>query len=67
MTATLQLQLLGGFQLVAGGRPVDGLESPRVQSLLARLVLHTSVPQPRQQLAYLYWLDLVEGQARTNL
>src|SRR5919202_1846422 len=67
MTATLDLRLLGGFHLSAGDRPVDGLESPRVQSLVARLVLHAGVPQPRQQLAYLYWPDSAERQARTNL
>src|SRR5215210_268506 len=67
MTATLQLQLLGGFHLAAGARPVAALESPRVQSLFARLALHAGVPQPRQQLAYLYWPDSTEQQARTNL
>ena len=67
MTATLRLQLLGGFHLVAGDRAVTGLESPRLQSLVARLALHAGVPQPRQQLAYLYWPDSAERQARANL
>src|ERR687886_2387894 len=67
MTATLDLRLLGGFRLSAGDRPVAGFESPRVQSLVAGLALHAGVPQPRQQLAYLYWPDSSEGQARANL
>src|SRR3712207_9390352 len=67
MPTALHLHLLGGFRAVAGERPLAGLEAPRLQSLLARLVLHAGVPQPRQQLAYLYWPDSPERQARTNL
>src|SRR5918998_4590620 len=63
----LHLYLLGGFRAVAGERPLTTLDAPRVQSLVARLVLHAGVPQPRQQLAYLYWPDSAEGQARANL
>src|SRR5919202_83466 len=67
MPTTLHLHLLGGFRALAGERPLAGFDAPRLQSLVARLVLHAGVPQPRQQLAYLYWPDSAERQARTNL
>jgi DNA-binding SARP family transcriptional activator len=37
------------------------------QSLLAYLVLHRDVPQQRQHLAFLFWPDTTEAQARNNL
>ncbi len=40
---------------------------PRLQSLLAYLLLHNDVPQSRSHLAYLLWPDSIEGQAHTNL
>jgi len=38
-----------------------------MQSLLAYLVLHRHAPQSRQQLAFHFWPDSEESQARTNL
>ena len=67
MNAILHLRLLGGFRLVYGGEPVAGIDSPRLQSLVAYLALHRDLPQPRRQLAYLLWPDSSEAQARTNL
>jgi DNA-binding SARP family transcriptional activator len=43
------------------------LDSGRAESLLAYLLLHRDVPQPRQRLAFLLWPDSAEGQAHTNL
>jgi DNA-binding SARP family transcriptional activator len=43
------------------------IDSPRLQSLLAYLVLHRTAPQSRQHLAFLFWLDSTEAQARNNL
>ncbi len=40
---------------------------PRVQSLLAYLVLHRTAPQNRSHLAFLLWPDSTEAQAHTNL
>ena len=40
---------------------------PRVQSLLAYLVLNRSAPQDRSHLAFLLWPDSTEAQAHTNL
>src|SRR5690349_12052991 len=40
---------------------------PRLQSLLAYLVLHRSAPQDRSRLAFLLWPDSTDAQAHTNL
>lgn len=40
---------------------------PRLQSLLAYLVLHAGTHQNRSQLAFLLWPDSEEAQAHTNL
>jgi len=58
---------LGNFHLVYDGKPVPGLDSPRLQSFLAYLLLHRDSPIPRQQLSFLFWPDSSESQARTNL
>jgi predicted ATPase/DNA-binding SARP family transcriptional activator len=64
----LELRLLGNFNLMYNGRAVDTLhDSPRLQTLLAYLVLHCDAPQPRRQIAYLFWPESTEKQARTNL
>jgi DNA-binding SARP family transcriptional activator len=67
MAASLEIGLLGGFRLLYAGRPVDGCKPPRQQALLAYLVLHRRLPQPREHLAYLLWPDTSEEQALTNL
>lgn len=63
----LYAQLLGDFRLVYGDQPLTTLESPRLQSLLAYLLLHHDAPQSRQRLAFLLFPDSSEAQARTNL
>jgi len=66
-TPTLRIRLLGQFDLHSGDTPLPPLESARAESLLAYLLLHREVPQPRQRLAFLLWPDSTEPQARTNL
>ncbi|MDQ3699784.1 MAG: AAA family ATPase, partial [Chloroflexota bacterium] len=63
----LRLRLLNDFCLVCDEGPVTGLTSARGQSLLAYLALHLQAPQRRQQLAFLFWPDATEAQARNNL
>jgi DNA-binding SARP family transcriptional activator len=63
----LQIQLLGKFRLTYNGEPVTTMNSPRLQSLLAYLVLNRDTALPRQHLAFLFWPDSTESQARTNL
>src|SRR6185312_9199397 len=64
---TLHLRLLGDFSLLYNDQQVTSLNTMRLQSLLAYLVLHRDVPQQRQHLAFLFWPDAAEAQARNNL
>jgi DNA-binding SARP family transcriptional activator len=64
---TLHVQLLGDFRLVYGDKPVTNVTTGRLQSLLAYLLLHHGTTQPRQHLAFLFWPDSTEAQARNNL
>ncbi len=62
----LTVRLLGGFDLdSADGLPA--IDSQRLQSLLAHLVLRRGEKLSRERLAYLFWPDSEEAQARTNL
>ncbi len=63
----LRVSLLGDFCVQYGEMPVRDIETPRLQSLLAYLLLHRSAPQSRAYLAFLFWPDTNESQARTNL
>lgn len=63
----LEIRLLGEFSLAYNGRVVRGLSASRMQSLVAYLLLHRRMTLMRQQLAYLFWADSTETQARTNL
>src|SRR6266545_1816534 len=63
----LHIQLLGEFRLTSDDALVSTVNAPRLQALLAYLVLHRHAPQPRQHLAFLLWPDTTEAQARTNL
>src|SRR5579883_185661 len=67
MRPTLHIHLLGDFRLVLGETPVTTITVPRIQSLLAYLVLHHDTPQDRAHLAFLFWPDSTEAQAHTNL
>jgi DNA-binding SARP family transcriptional activator/predicted ATPase len=67
MKLTLRLRLLGDFSLTYDNQQVTSLNTGRLQSLLAYLVLHRDVPQQRQHLAFLFWPDATEAQARNNL
>jgi DNA-binding SARP family transcriptional activator len=67
MLSTLDIKLLGGFCLSCADKPVVGVTTERPQALLAYLVLHRDIPQTRQRLAFQFWADSTEAQARTNL
>jgi DNA-binding SARP family transcriptional activator len=64
---TLHIRLLGGLSLEHGGEPVTAVHSPRLHSLLGYLLLHRDTPQLRQHLAFTFWPDSSEAQARNNL
>jgi DNA-binding SARP family transcriptional activator len=62
----LRIELLGKFSLTYRGQPIRSISTLRMQSLLANLVLHP-FPQSRQHLAFMFWPESSEAQARTNL
>lgn len=64
---TLHIRLLGNFHLVYDDTLISTFVQPRLQALLAYLLLHRNSPQPRQQISYLFWPDSTEHQALTNL
>src|SRR6476659_7569268 len=59
--------MLGGLRLSYRERVVTAVNTNRLQALLAYLALHTGVLQSREHLAFLFWPDSTEAQARTNL
>lgn len=64
---TLKLQLFGEFCLTYDDALLAALNTPKLQLLLAYLILHRDAPQSRQALAYRFWPDSNDSQARTNL
>lgn len=63
----LHIDLFGTFRVVYKDAPVTDLDSPRLQELLAWLLLNRDSPQPRQYIAFQFWPDSSEKQALTNL
>lgn len=63
----LHIHLLGDFQLEYDSQAVTSVNTPRLQALLAYLVLHRQAPQLRQHLAFMFWPNTSEAQALTNL
>jgi DNA-binding SARP family transcriptional activator/tetratricopeptide (TPR) repeat protein len=67
MSETLRIELFGDFRVMQGEQLVTRVDSSRLQELLAYLLLHRNAPQSREYLAFLFWPDSTEKQARTNL
>src|SRR5436853_7777210 len=67
MGPTLYIQLFGNFSLLYGDQQITSFTTTRLQSLIAYLALQRDVPQQRQRLAFLFWPDTTEAQARNNL
>lgn len=63
----LSIQLFENFRLVYDDALLHSVTTPRLQSLLAYLILHADSPQSRQHLAFLFWPDTPESHARNNL
>jgi DNA-binding SARP family transcriptional activator len=65
---TLRIQLFGPHQATWQDAPLSPLRLPRVQSLWAYLLLlHRHRPAPREHLAFSFWPDVPEDEARANL
>jgi DNA-binding SARP family transcriptional activator len=63
----VRISLFGNLRIGFAGRDVTTLNTNRLQSLIAYLILHGDTPQPREQLAFMLWPGSRESQARTNL
>ena len=63
----MRINLFGNLRISSSGHPVTSLNTNRIQSLIAYLILHGDAPQPRERLAFVLWPGSTESQARTNL
>jgi DNA-binding SARP family transcriptional activator/predicted ATPase len=63
----LHINLLGEFRLRYDESLVTTVVQARMQAFLAYLLINRDSPHSRQQLAFLFWPDTSESQARTNL
>ncbi|MBE9029493.1 NACHT domain-containing protein [filamentous cyanobacterium LEGE 11480] len=63
----LRINLFGYLKLTFEQQTIVGLQSERYQSLLAYIVLQTQSPQPRSQLASVFWPDVSDQKAKANL
>jgi DNA-binding SARP family transcriptional activator/predicted ATPase len=61
-----RIQVFGAFQVSCGAQPITAINTNRLQSLLAYLILHEG-PQQRERLAFQLWPESSDSQARTNL
>lgn len=67
MSQVLHIRLLGTFTFTYDNATLTTVDTPRLQSLLAYLVLHSDSPQQRRHLAFRFWPASTESQALTNL
>jgi DNA-binding SARP family transcriptional activator len=63
----LKVRLLGKLSLKYAGQTLQGLESSKVQELLAYLLLHRDKPHPRESLASLLWATTSTSQSKKYL
>jgi hypothetical protein len=63
----LQIDVFGALHIRCGDAPIASVNTTRLQSLFAYLVLHCDTPVSRERFAFLLWPDSSESQARTNL
>ncbi|MFW5942767.1 MAG: AAA family ATPase [Chloroflexota bacterium] len=64
---TLSVHLLGGFRIYWGEAALSDRFKPRLQALIAYLLLHKESALSRQQVAFHFWPDTTEAQARANV
>lgn len=67
MLPALRIRVLGGFDARYGETSVAALSTGRLQALVTYLLLHGDTSQPRQHLAFQFWPDAPETNARNNL
>ena len=64
---SIEILLLGGFEVRRGALRVEGFESKKVRALLAYLLLNRDQRVSRERLAGLLWPEQREESARQNL
>jgi len=67
MSSSLNISLLGRFQVTRGGSPVSGIESDRGRALLAYLAVEGDRPHRRDKVGAILWPDAEESRMRQNL
>ncbi len=65
--SALQLSFLPTFRVEKNGTPITKFRSANVRGLLVYLALQPNSPHPREVLATLFWPDLADNAAKTNL
>jgi DNA-binding SARP family transcriptional activator/tetratricopeptide (TPR) repeat protein len=63
----LHIHLFNGMKIQVADQPAIELHQPRLQLLAGYLLVHRQRALLRQHLAFLFWPDSTEAQARTNL
>jgi DNA-binding SARP family transcriptional activator/predicted ATPase len=63
----IRIELLGKLRFTFGQNVITSVNTNRMRSLLAYLVLNRDAAQSREHLAYLLWPESGDAQARTNL
>ncbi len=67
MSSKLKIHLLGDFHISYNAKTIESISTSRLQTILAYLLLHHDVPQPRTRLAFLFWPNSRKSSARNNL
>src|SRR5579883_2921643 len=63
----MRINLFGHFRICSSEGRAISINKGRSQSLIAYLILHGDLPQPRERLAFVLWPGPKESQAPTNL
>lgn len=67
MMSSLQIYVLGSFQVLQRGRSLTTFRTDKIRALLAYLVVESDRPHRRESLATIFWSEMDTGKALTNL
>jgi len=63
----MRINLFGNLRITCAGRPVTSVNTNRLHSLMAYLILYGDTPHLQERLVFALWPGSSESQARTNL
>jgi DNA-binding SARP family transcriptional activator len=63
----IRVKLLGDFRVFQDGHDISDSFSERIRLLFSFLLINSETSIPRKKIAYTFWPDSTESQARTNL